>query len=213
MSNFFARQSAAFHNEVLASISDLMGIAKGLICDESLNDREIHFLNDWLAKHENISLLWPGSVLHPRLKAVLADGVVTEDERTYLTETLQKLIGGTLEELSEQCHVTELAFDSVEQITFPNTRFCLTGNFVFAKKNLCHEAIARRGGLVAETVSRKVAYLVVGGMGSPEWKHGSFGTKVESAMKLKSEGANLRIIKEDHWASALSTCPANGAGA
>ena len=85
-----------------------MGIAKGLICDESLNDKEIHFLNHWLTKHENISLPWPGSVLYARLKAMLADDVITEDERTYLTETLQKLVGGTLEELSEQGHVADL---------------------------------------------------------------------------------------------------------
>lgn len=42
-------------------------------------------------------------------------------------------------------------------------------------------------------------------MGSPEWKHGSFGTKIERAMQLKQEGAPLFILHEEDWARAVST--------
>ena len=208
MGNFFARQASAFKNDLNRSLGALLGITQGLICDGNLNDREIHFLNDWLTANETISHTFPGDIVHARLKVVLADGVITDEERSYLTETLQKLVGGTLEELAEPTHVTELAFDTIETLPFHGARFCLTGNFVFAKKDVCHSAIERRGGLIAENVSRKLHYLVVGGLGSNEWKHGSFGTKVETAMKLKRQGAALRIIHEDHWANALSLCPA-----
>lgn len=213
MTNFFVRQSAAFKNDLSRSLGALLGITQGLICDGSLNDQEIHFLNDWLTANENIAHSFPGDIVHARLKSVLADGVITDEERSYLTETLQKLVGGTLEELAEPAHVTELAFDPIDALAFQGTRFCLTGNFVFAKKDVCHDAIERRGGLIAENVSKKLHYLVVGGLGSNEWKHGSFGTKVETAMKLKREGAALRIIHEDHWANGLSLCPATSAAA
>jgi len=208
MSNFFTRQSAEFRNDLNRSLGALVGIAQGLICDAKLNDDEIQFLNRWLHENENISLTWPGDVIHERIRTALEDGVVTESEREHLMQTLQQLIGGTLDELAESTHVTSLAFDDVDTVQFQNGRFCLTGNFVFAPRSVCAEAIERRGGLVSSSVSRKTHYVVVGGLGSPEWKHGSFGTKIEQAMKLKSEGATLRVIHEDRWATSLSHNPA-----
>jgi hypothetical protein len=44
---------------------------------------------------------------------------------------------------------------------------------------------------------------VVGSLGSQEWKHGSFGTKIDRAMELKQQGAPIAVVKEDHWAAAL----------
>lgn len=207
MSNFFTRQSAEFKNDLNRSLGALVGIAQGLICDAKLNDDEIRFLNRWLQENENISLTWPGDVVHSRIRAALEDGVVTENEREHLMQTLQQLIGGTLDELAESAHVTSLAFDEVDTLQFENARFCLTGDFVFAPRSICAEAIERRGGLVSSSVSRKTHYVVVGGLGSPEWKHGSFGTKIEQAMKLKREGAKLLVVHEDRWATSLSHNP------
>lgn len=65
--------------------------------------------------------------------------------------------------------------------------------------------IEAAGGSVTNSVSRKLDYLVLGGLGSTEWKHGSFGTKVEKAMSLKQNGAALKIIHEDPFATTLMT--------
>lgn len=209
MTNFFARQGVAFRNDLHRSAGALLGIAQGLICDAHLNDSEIHFLNDWLNKNENIANTWPGDVLHARVRTVLADGRVSEAERDYLLETLRKLIGGTLEDLGEAAHVSELMFDMVESIRFNGATFCLTGDFVFAPRSVCADAIERRGGSVSSSVTRKVNYVVVGGLGSSEWKHGSFGTKIEKAMDLKRDGVPLLIVHEDPWANALAQAPAS----
>lgn len=207
MTNFFARQGTAFRNDLNRSIGALVGIAQGLVCDSHLNDSEVRFLNDWLNKNESIANTWPGDVLHARVRGVLADARVTEDEREYLLQTLQKLIGGTLEELGESTHVSELMFDVVESVTFNGSTFCLTGDFVFAPRAVCADAIERRGGNISSSVTKKVNYLVVGGLGSPEWKHGSFGTKIERAMDLRHDGVPLLIVHEDPWANALSQAP------
>lgn len=207
MTNFFTRQSAAFRNDLNRSLGALVGIAQGLVCDRHLNDQEIVFLKDWLAANETLLLAWPGDVVHARVKAVLEDGVVTDAERAYLLETLQKLIGGTLEELEEATHVTELAFDPVTTVEFTGRSFCLTGDFVFAPRATCAVAIEGRGGIVSSSVTKKLHYLVVGGLGSPEWKHGSFGTKIEKAMALKRDGAPLFVVHEDNWARSLSAHP------
>jgi len=73
-----------------------------------------------------------------------------------------------------------------------------------APRALCESRIIALGGEVKSNVSKKVNYLLVGGLGSPEWKHGSFGTKVEKAMDLKREGAAICLVCEEYWVSSLS---------
>ena len=96
-----------------------------------------------------------------------------------------------------------VAFDSIEHIQFAGARFCLTGIFNRSHDDL-KAAIESRGGAVAENVSRRLRYLVVGSSGSTEWKYGTFGTKVEKAMLIKDEdGAALSIISEAQLVAAL----------
>jgi NAD-dependent DNA ligase len=203
MTNFFKRQSASFRNDLNRSLGALVGIAQGLVCDRHLNDSEITFLKQWIEANEIISLTWPGDVVYARIQAVLADGIVTDVERAHLLDTLQKLIGGSLEELESTTHVSELMFDPVTTLEFSGRVFCLTGDFVFAPRSVCAAAIEERGGAVVGSVTKKLNYLVVGGLGSPEWKHGSFGTKVEKAVALKRDGLPILIVHEDHWANSL----------
>ena len=204
--DFFARQGAAFKNDLNRSLGALLGIAQGMVCDSHLSDREIQFLDEWLTKNESIAMSWPGDVVYARVRAVLADGVVTEEERQHLSETLQQLVGGTLEHLAEPSHVSELVPVDSSDVAFLGSSFCLTGEFIFAPRKKCEEAIELRGGVVSKSVTKKLSYVVIGSLGSQEWKHGSFGTKVEQAVALKRGGAPLRIIHEDHWTNALSKC-------
>ena len=203
MTNFFTRQSAAYANEMKRSLGALLGIAQGVLCDRKLADDEIRFLNDWLTANDAIAASWPGDIVHQRIRAVLEDGIVTEPERAHLVQTLQQLIGGTLEDLAESTHVTQLAFDDVPDVEFTGARFCLTGEFVFAPREKCEAVIEQRGGIVSRSVTKKLRYLVVGGLGSPEWKHGSFGTKIEQAIRYKRDGLPILILHEDRWASSL----------
>lgn len=202
--NFFTRQSAAFRNDLSRSLGALVGIAQGLVCDGALNDQEVLFLRDWLEANESMAMTWPGDVVHARVRAALADGVITAEERAYLLQTLQQLVGGDMEDLAQAEHVTDLLGEPVSEVVFSGHRFVLTGNFIFGPRATCERAIELRGGRVAANVSKKVAYVVIGSLGSAEWKHGSFGTKVEDAMALQRAGHKLHVVKEDCWANALS---------
>jgi NAD-dependent DNA ligase len=210
-SNSFRRGIAADFNDMKRSLGALLGIAQGLICDQHLSDAEIHFLSDWLRKNEMVSLEWPGDIIQARVAQVLSDGVITEDERSYLSTTLQQLIGGTCDDLAGTEHVTELAFDSVTSLRFPDSLFCFTGEFVYAPRAHCASTTERRGGRVSNSVTKRLNYLIVGSLGSREWKHGSFGTKIDQAIRLKREGATVLIVTEDIWASSLSPVPPDAA--
>jgi len=203
LSEDFARQAVYYKSELKQSFGALVGIATGLLADQALNDREIQFLHDWVTVHDEIAHEWPGNIVHQRVKAVLADGIITEPERAHLMETLQQLVGGSVETMTRATHVTELAFNDGSAIEFKGNTFCLTGDFVYASRQACKTAVVQRGGVVKSGVSHKLRYLVVGSLGSQEWKHGSFGTKIEKAMQLKHEGAPILVVREDHWTAAL----------
>nr|WP_145545761.1 BRCT domain-containing protein [Variovorax boronicumulans] len=201
-SALYTRQAAAFRNEMRQTCAALVGITQGILADGQLHDREVHFLNDWLAQAETVSLLWPGSVIHAQVKQILADGVITAEERQHLTKTLEALLGGALDDLATAPRVTTLAFDDAPQIEYRERSFCFTGDFAFGPRSACEKAVVLRGGTIAN-VTKKLHYLVVGGLGSAEWKHGVFGTKIEKAIEHKQSGLPLKIVHEDAWASAL----------
>ncbi len=201
--NLYQQQARTFRNELRQSCGALIGIVQGMLADQELNDREISFLQDWLQSSESLNMIWPCSVIGAQVRQVLADGVVTDEERAHLTDTLLKLIGGTLDELADAGHVSRLPLDDLLEIEITGRQFCFTGDFAFGPRSSCEAAVARRGGFVISSVTKKLHYLVVGGLGSAEWKHGSFGTKVEKAIEYRQAGVPLRIVHEDVWASSL----------
>ncbi len=185
------------------SLGELLGLARGLMADQELTDSEIHFLDKWLEERYSMTSSFPGNVIHERVKEVLEDGVVTEEERSHLVETLNMLIEDRLEDLADQVDLTELWFDDVGLIDLNKTRFCLTGNFVYGPSDVCKVAIEQRGGTVAPSVSDEAQFLVVGGLGLDEWRTGGLGAEIESAMRLRAKGKSVKIIPEDSWVEYL----------
>jgi hypothetical protein len=204
----FSDSSGNYNSDAFKqSMGELLGLARGLLADQELTDSEIRFLHQWLEDRHSMTSSFPGNVIYNRIKEVLADGVITEDERDHLLETLNMLVEGRLEELSGQVDLSELWFDEVGLIDFHNTRFCLTGNFVYGPKDICKSAIEERGGIVSASVDNEPEFLVVGGMGVDAWRTGGLGAEIEEALRLKSRGIPLKIIPEDTWISHLEADP------
>jgi NAD-dependent DNA ligase len=196
--------SGNYNPETLKQLlGELLGLARGLLADQELSDSEIEFLQQWLEERYAMTSSFPGNVIYNRIKEVLADGIVTEDERDHLVETLNMLIEGRLEDLTEQLDLTELWFDEIGLIEFHETRFCLTGNFVYGPKEICKTAIEQRGGLVSPTVDNEPEFLIVGALGVDAWRSGGLGAEIEQAMRLKARGIPVKIISEDAWVSQL----------
>jgi len=185
------------------SLGELLGLARGLLADQELSNAEIEFLHEWLEERYWMASSFPGNVIHQRIKEVLEDGVITEEERSHLVETLNMLIDDRLEDLAEQVDLTELWFDEVGLVEFDKARFCLTGNFVYGPIDVCKTAIEKRGGVVTPSVSGQSQFLVVGSLGVDEWRSGGLGTEIEAAMRLRARGKSVKIIPEDSWIELL----------
>ncbi len=128
---------------------------------------------------------YPFDQIIDKINSILADGEVTKKE---------------LEDFTAFC---KAAFDPVgeSQSTFDGTlegkHIVLTGDFAIAPKSQVEQQLKESGAIVQGSVSSKTDTVIVGKLGSPAWKMGTFGGKVEKAMQLQGKGYNIQILKEE----------------
>ncbi|MFZ2644318.1 MAG: YqaJ viral recombinase family protein [Verrucomicrobiia bacterium] len=72
------------------TMSELIGLCRGLIADDKITTAEVMFLNSWL---QNIGFIseWPASEIAQTMERILEDGVVTKEEKEELKRLIQKI--------------------------------------------------------------------------------------------------------------------------
>lgn len=187
------------------SMQTLLGICTGIAADNHINDQEVHFLKSWLIENEDITDKWPGSVIAGRVSQILHDGLISDEEREHLLQTLKEITSTYFTDTrSAQAEITGVPFDT-EPLIFSERVFCFTGSFIFGTRNHCKKITEQMGAVTVDTMTKKVNYLVIGSIGSPDWVHESFGHKIANAMQLKSRNHPIAIIAEKHWNNAFQT--------
>ena len=184
-------------------IDELIGICRGVIADDNVDEREAIFLGQWIENHRDIANRWPVNVLYSRITEMLKDGVVSKDEQGELLRTLQELTGES-STYQEPNRSTTLPINRpAPDIEFSGKTFCLTGQFVFGSKIECEETVAELGGMVDQAPTQDTDYLVIGEGCSPEWEHTSFGKSIEVAVEMQSQGHDIKILSEEHWVDCM----------
>lgn len=203
--NEIAAMMAIRSRSVTTAIEHLLGISTGLIADNRIEDSEVKFLDLWLTQYPEVTKVWPGKVIADRLRLILADGVITQDERDDLLETLKGICGFQLEETgSVEASIATIPFDDDPSVYFDSRTFCFTGKFLFGTRANCEREILKRGSVAVDAVTSKLEYLVVGSMIEPSWAHTSYGRKIEKAIDYINKGHGIAIISERQWVEALS---------
>jgi hypothetical protein len=187
-------------------ISELLGLAKGMLSDGVVNQKEANFLQRWGENHIDALSQWPLSVIFTRLKQVLSDGRVTPEEGADLHELLSQLVGGTTTLLLGFDGSTTLPLDNPPPLVCygPEEVFVFTGKMAYGPRARCEREVIERGSQCESNVTRRTTFLVLGTFGNEDWAHTSYGRKIERAVELRSTGFPLRIVGEDHWAAALA---------
>lgn len=201
-----ARDMSNHAHNMRKSCESLLGICAGVIADGELNEREVRFLQLWLQDNADIASVWPGEILAKRIQEVLSDGVVTPDELNYLKQTLEDLLGGTLEQTGATGGLATrmpLNDDRANPVIFNENAFCFTGNFLFGTRAACERAVMQRGGTAFDGVRKNLEYLVVGTLANEDWANTSYGRKIEKAVEYQNKGSPILIISEEHWAKHL----------
>ena len=194
-----------WHNNLRKKLSTLCGICMGMLADGQLSDQEVLYLDTWLKDNADFAMDWPGNILHERLRCVLDDGVITPRGREHLFQTLENLIGGTLEETGAAGGMaTRLPIEQVDSLEFQDRCFCFTGKFIYGSRSKCMAEVESRGGVAIDRVTLDLDYLVIGTLASRDWVHTSHGRKIEKALEYKKKGNRMTILGEEDWVVFLS---------
>ena len=106
----------------------------------------------------------------------------------------------------------EEIFDQVPKFRFKGAVYMESGMTDFPAEEVVGPREIQQGMLdendvfmSTEDAIRKCDYLIVGEGGDPDWKFGSYGTKIAIALDLKRQGAKVKIVKaKDFWEQATS---------
>jgi hypothetical protein len=189
--------------------SEMLGLIRGLLADGRLTDEEILLFRDWLRATPEAASAWPGRHLADRVMRVLADGIITEEEREDLTALMREVSGDVVQgapgDQKEAFYTpTGAAFDvPAPPIVLGSRHFVLTGQFITGTRSHCEGLVTTRGGTCQSTPTRQTNYLVIGSIGSEQWAHSAYGRKIERAIALRDAGQPIGIVAEEHWVSAL----------
>lgn len=205
MTNEPQLQAALNKRNLNKGVEMLLGMITGMLADGELNDLEIQLLNTWLTEHQDVAASWPGSSIALKLRTILADGVISEQERSHLQSSLQQLaVNDFAQTGSASPEIVALPFDNNCTVVLRESKICLTGDFLFGTRSKCEEISTLAGAILRDSVTGKTDYLIIGTHISPSWAHTSFGRKIQQAMEIQRVGGRLKIISEQRWQSALT---------
>lgn len=200
----FAALKAIDQRQMKKAAEQLLGICAGLIADSQINEKEVHFLHTWMNEHPQLVHRWPGQPIADRIKLILADGIVTPAERDDLLDLLRGICGYQFDDTgSAEVEVAAIPYDDDPSIWISGYTFCLTGRFLFGARADCERAVIERGGSIADRVTTKLDYLVVGSMVEPAWANTTYGRKIERALDYNAKGHGIAIVPEREWHTAL----------
>jgi len=183
-------------------IDELIGLARGIAADGSLNQAEAEFLQKWLAANADVSEHPIVRTLYDRVNEALRDGVLDDEESADLLQTLNAFSDRDFE-LGEVLKSTTLPLcHPAPPLTFTDVTYCFTGTFNYGQRKFCEAAVTERGGTCA-SLSHKTDVLVIGLYATESWKHSSFGNKILKAAEMRDAGIPIAIVSEEHWTAYL----------
>lgn len=188
------------------AVDELVGLCRGLLADGHVNQQEAEFLKGWIERNADFVGLYPFDRIYRQLTDTMRDGFLDHDESADLMDTLVRFVGGEAHDHQTQTASlsTALPLDDPEPIlVYPESIFVVTGTFSYGARSSVCAAIESRGGISGAAPTKKTRYLIIGDLGSRDWKHSNCGTKIEKAIQLRDEGCPLSIVSERHWAATL----------
>lgn len=195
-------RSAAQPEEEVCSyeqaVADLQQLA-GFLCDRpEIGDYEFNRLFTWFVRHRASRSHWPVS----RLASLLEERVKNERAAPDWEERLT----GFLSSIRSDRRVAGLVFDTLTREQLSGRRTMLTGRLTrqIVRRELYR--LMEQAGVIphkSNKMSGVVEILVVGDHGSPAWRFGNYGRKIETAVELREKSGTPRIVRETDFFRVL----------
>ena len=200
-----AQEKSMSQRNLTKSIITLMGLVNGIVCDNQLNDNEVIFLSSWMSDNEEIASSYPANVIYRRVREVLQDGIITQEERDHLLNELKIISGNQFTNTGSALpeHISSI-FDDDPHVIIEGNVFVFTGEFLYGTREHCKRVIEKSGGITAASVTSKTNYLIVGSRSSPDWIAENFGRKFQKAAEMVQSGNfEISVVREADWTMAI----------
>ena len=177
-----------------------------MLVDGVVTDDEVRALDQFLERNPDLKGAFPGDVLYRRIRPMIVARSIDPQELHELRALLEDTIGerSGVHDIGAQASSTlPLTDPPPKPLKFEGVCYVVTGAFIYGARKAVTQAIAVRGGICEDGVTRRTDVLLVGSLASRDWKHSSFGRKIQKAIEIQREGKRLVIVAEDHWVSQL----------
>lgn len=206
------RQLGQSGDETAAAVSELHGYLNGIAADEIVDRRELESLQRWLNRYDSRLQLYPFAEAAELVNDILADGVVTAEERDRFLRFAYQFAERPTESQEPGDSIYYLPWmqndspivDSIDTLfdaegvdRVAGRSFCLTGQAESGTRKELEARISDNGGTIS-SVTKSLDYLVIGAKSSPAWRYATYGRKIERVMNYRKAGVTTKIASERH---------------
>lgn len=190
------------YKDVTASdyLNEFLGLISGIVSDDQINADEFAYLIEWLNKHADlIDEATVKSVVAKMVEFSALDQVTPSDEEALVSFLKQTVGIRFLETGAADVHPMDHIADSIESMNHERAAICFTGVFNTGTRKEVEAIAIKLGATPRQDPSKSIHYVVIGSQVSPDWKHTSFGRKIQKAIELRESGHPLIILTEKEW--------------
>ena len=183
------------YSEETKLLWELEKIVSAIPTDEPITMIELADLQSWIDDHQDLEKRYPFSRVFKQIQQITEDGYVSPEKH----EQLKKLFAELIDPVEALCYKGEIG-------SIKGKHFVVTGDFNFGERDEVIKYIESYGAISDKAVTKTATnFVIVGANGSQAWKSGSYGGKIDKARKFISDGADIKIVKEDDFFTAIET--------
>ncbi|GLU55198.1 hypothetical protein Dfri01_46590 [Dyadobacter frigoris] len=192
-----------YYNLITSTIQQLTGLVSGIVADRNINVKEVNELNLWIQENSFLAGTWPFDDLLTNVRKIILEGFITpklHDDLLRFCDSVNVIpVNG---ETNGKKLVAAVSEEKV-QILIQESSFCITGASKLYTRRQIAEIVELHGGVMQDSVSGKLNYLVVCDDKNACWAFASYGRKVEKAIQLKTKGKGPAVIYEEDLFDSL----------
>jgi NAD-dependent DNA ligase len=202
-------KSAEFFEAATADMQRLHGLMSGIAADGEITEAELRGLADWLYDHEHLKTCWPYEEVESVITTVLRDKTILASSHELLLNFFSEFTAVSESRTGTTSHKalsTPAVCAVCPEVTFEGKVFGFTGSSAKYSRDELREIVEGLGGSFANSVSKKLDYLIIGADGNPCWAYACYGRKVEMAVALRKAGARILLVHEHDFHDAVVDC-------
>lgn len=180
-----------------SGVNEFFGLMEGIVSDNLVVRSEFDVLERWINENPELVTTWPISAIKERIDLIWEDDIVTEEELADLCSYMKDITGTDFTEIGDAVGGATEAFCEEIQISHLKGRnVCLTGKFLSGTRDQMNSLVREHGGIPQKNVTKKTDLVVIGTLQSKDWIYSSAGRKVEKALQLREDGAQIIVTSE-----------------